>query len=201
MFQNVTEFLPEGEKGVAKIKHLEITEAEASFTRLREVITGGREQAVRPGKYAQLFVGHTLMMSDTQMERRTNQEFVRQARGNVLIAGLGVGMILVPILKKPEVKTVLVVEKYQDVIDLVAPSFKEAIDDDRLVILREDVLKMELEEDWCFDTIYFDIWPSICGDNLPEMKELHGRFKPCLNRGGWMESWMRGELSRRGSRY
>jgi len=201
MFQNVVEFLPEGEKGIAKVKHLEITEAEASFSRVREAVTGGREQAVKPGKYAQLFVGQTLMMSDTQMERRTNAEFVHQARGNVLIAGLGVGMILVPILKKPEVKTVLVVEKYQDVIDLVTPSFKEAIDDDRLVIIREDIFKMELEADWRFDTIYFDIWPDICGDNLPEMEDLHERFKPHLKPKGWMESWMRRELSRRGSRF
>lgn len=193
-FQNVAEFLPEGEKGVAKIKHIEVSEADASFSRMRQAATGGREQAVRPGKYAQLFVGNQLMMSDTQMERDTNRDFVRQARGNVLIAGLGVGMILVPILKKANVGTVLVVEKHQDVIDLVSPSFKEAIEDDRLVILREDIFTMELEKSWSFDTIYFDIWPNITTRNLKEMAVLHKRFRPSLARNGWMDSWLHDEL-------
>jgi len=73
-------------------------------------VTRGRDTYIRPGRYARLHVGHVLMMSDTDMERRSNVQVVQQARGHVLIAGLG--MILHPILAKPEVTRVTVVEKY-----------------------------------------------------------------------------------------
>jgi len=195
-FQNVVDFLPEGKKGVAEIRHMEIGEDLAKFSMIREIVTGGRERSVKPGRYVQLLVGRRLMMSDTQMERETNSEFVERAHGDVFIAGLGIGMVLPPLLKKPNVDSIFVAEKYQDVIDLVAPAFKGAIKSKRLVIRRTDVFKMRLPKTR-FSTIYFDIWPNIHADNLKEMASLCDRFKPCLKRGGWMDSWMRKELKQR----
>ena len=49
---------------------------------------------VPPGRYARLFVNGTMFMSDTPMERNTNYAVVRNAHGNVLIAGLGIGLRL-----------------------------------------------------------------------------------------------------------
>ena len=43
-----------------------------------------------------------------------------------------------------------------------------------------------------FDTIYFDIWTNIGGDNYPQMKELHRKFRKYLNKNDinkWMSSW------------
>lgn len=40
-----------------------------------------------------------------------------------------------------------------------------------------------------FDTIYFDIWDNICGDNWDGMKRLHRKFRSKLRKGGWMSSW------------
>lgn len=95
--------LEPAKRGEAEIRHFVIDEAMAQFSRLREAATRGREQAADPGTYAQLFVKGGLVMSDTQMERDSNEDFVRYARGDVLIAGLGLGMILLPLLAKKSV--------------------------------------------------------------------------------------------------
>lgn len=190
-YQSMVEVVPEKQVGIARVQHFEISEAAASFSRVRMAATRGRELPVTAGKFARLFVGSDLMMTDTDMERSSNVELIDRARGNVLIAGLGLGMVLVPLLKKAEVNTILVIEKYKDVIDLVAPSFQDAIDDERLHIFHEDIFKWTPPEEWLFDTIYFDIWPEISGDNYVEMCRLHNGFRFSLANGGWMESWLR----------
>jgi spermidine synthase len=128
------------------------------------------------------------MMSDTDMEHRTNWTACNKARGKVMIAGLGLGMILTAILKKPEVESVLVVEKYQDVIDLVSPHFNSP----KLSIICADILDWKPAKGMKFDAIYFDVWPDICTDNLKQINLLHHRFKYFLNRENpscWMGSW------------
>lgn len=187
----MVEVVPEKQVGIAKVEHFEVSEAEASLSRIRTMATRGRELPVTAGKFARLFVGKELVMTDTDMERSSNAELIRRARGNVLIAGLGLGMILVPLLKKEEVNTILVIEKQKDVIDLVAPSFQEAIDDERLHIFHEDIFKWTPPEEWEFNTIYFDIWPEISGDNYAEMCRLQTAFRFSLASGGWVESWLR----------
>jgi spermidine synthase len=194
MFEPMVKLIPPGVKGVAKVQHVTITEQEAKFMALREVITHGREKAASPGDYCQLIVDGQLMMSDTRLEHNTNHTVVWEATGDVLIAGLGIGFILVPILAKTDVRSVTVVELYQDVIDLVAPNFK----DDRLQIVCGDIYSWKPARGTRFQTIYFDIWPNFCSDNLIQMKKLEKRFRTYLEKGGWMNSWAK-ELCRRWS--
>jgi len=131
------------------------------------------------------------------MERRTNLEIVQQARGRVLIAGLGIGMILRAILRKPEVTHVTVLEKYKDVIDLVFPSllrmlaqWPPAEQPPRLEVFHADVFEWTPPPDRPrYHVIYFDIWPNSTIDSLPEMHALHKRYRPLLAKGGWMDSW------------
>jgi spermidine synthase len=115
---------------------------------------------------------------------------LREARGDVLIAGLGIGMILVPILSKPEVNRVLVIEKYQDVIDLVGSHVAHS----KLTIECADILEYKPAKGSKWNTIYFDIWPDICTDNLDEIATLKQRFKYHKAVDGWMGAWVEGEL-------
>lgn len=197
-FKPMADRLKPGKLGLAELSIFEVSEQDAQWTRLRAAATGGREEPVPAGKYARLTVQGQLMMTDTPMEQRTNEELLRKARGEVLIAGLGVGMVLVPLLANPNVTSILVVEKFKDVIDLVAPSFKKAIDDERLHLLNEDIFDFRPQEDWAWDTIYFDIWPTICADNLPEMERLHNQYRYHLASAGWMSSWEYNRLRRGG---
>lgn len=142
------------------------------------------------GQYVMLFVKNQIMMSDSNMELITNKEFIQNARGNVLIAGLGLGMILNNILDKPEVLSVTVIEKYKDVIDLVAPKYVNP----KLTIHNANVFHWNPEHDQFFDSIYFDIWPEIIVENLFDMQVLEDRFREHLSQGGNMDCWMKKHL-------
>lgn len=179
-FPKMVDIVKPGKLGLAEVAHFEVTDFESKFSALRG-------EYVPAGKYARLSVAGCLMMTDTAMERGSNQEAVWSARGRVLIAGLGIGMILHPILSKTEVARVTVIEKYQDVIDLVAPTIQSP----KLSIACADAFEFVPEAGTHYDTIYFDIWPDISVDNLDEMTRLHRRFRKFLAPGGWMQSWQR----------
>ena len=53
--------------------------------------------ACGPAPLCQLFVDGALVMSDGANEHETNRGVVRKAQGDVLVAGLGIGMICLPI--------------------------------------------------------------------------------------------------------
>lgn len=182
-FPRMTDIVQESQAGIARIEHFEVSDADSKFSALRRGY-------VRPGKYARLYVGGCLMMSDTDMERGSNMRVLLKSHGNVLIAGLGIGMILHPILAKPEVVRVTVVEKCQDVIDLVSPTLTSA----KMSIINADIFQWKPPKGEKWNTIYFDIWPDICTDNLTEMATLHRRFSRRLVAGGWMGSWMKDTL-------
>jgi hypothetical protein len=185
MFEQMT-FIPEAEKGSAKIKHFEMTKEESSFTLIRAF--RDPMSYCPPGKYAKLVIDGQIVMSDTKMERDSNHRIGSQSHGKVLIAGLGIGMVLTAVLKRKEVKSVIVIEKNADVIDLVSPHFKHR----KLSIFNADIFEWKPTQK--FDTIYFDIWPDINTDNLDDIAKLHRRFSRYLNRDNpesWIDSWQR----------
>ena len=55
------------------------------------------------------------IMSNTPMEEYTNREFVEKAHGDILIAGLGIGMIILPLQDKEAVKSITIIEKNKDI--------------------------------------------------------------------------------------
>jgi spermidine synthase len=184
-FVDMTKILSEGESGEAKIDFFEVDAQASAWTAF-----GGGRDYVPEGKYARLRVKGELMMTNTRMEQATNYGVVGEARGDVLIAGLGIGMILVPILAKREVKTVTVVEKYRGVIDLVGPKVASP----KLNIIEADIMEWTPPKGHKWDTIYFDIWPTSCTEDLKDMGKLHRRFAKKKNPGAWMESWNRSYL-------
>lgn len=176
--------------GVARVKKFTITEEEAKRNNLFSAFRFEPYfMRVSAGEYVKLSVNGELMMSDTDMERRTNNEFVRAAHGEVMIAGLGIGLVLEALREKcktGEVTRIVVYEKYQDVIDLVAWRYKDL----PLEVRCADILEYKPPKGEKYDTIYFDIWPTICEDNLEDMAKLHQRWKFRKREGGYMDSWM-----------
>lgn len=183
------------EKGEAKISTYEFSKKKDPLFNARAIMNGGMEY-MDDGKYVRLHVGGVLMMSDTRMEKRSNFEFCHCANGRVLIAGLGIGLILHNIthrINEGIITSVVIVEKSQDVIDLIKPYFDDISTKVEFVCC--DIF--EYKPDGKFDTIYFDIWPDICEDNLDQIKKLHNKFKYKLNRHNpncWMNSWMKDYL-------
>lgn len=203
----VPALVPVSERGEARIEHFTITPADAKHQNFMMSFRPGTGlDHLEPGRYARLYVGNVLMMSDTPMERRTNWEVVREARGDVLVAGLGLGLILYPMLVNPEVRSITVVEKSRDVIGLVWPHVVQyrdehgRIDHDQITgdryrgpilnVIAADVLTWQPPKGSTWDTLYFDIWPDQSLDNLTQIARLHQRFKARKRAGGWMSSWI-----------
>lgn len=190
-FRPMTEIVPEGSIGEAKVAHFTVTPGDSAWTAIR-----GGSEFVPAGRYAKLLVGGSLVMSDTAMEHRTNYGIVRNAHGNVLIAGLGLGMVLVPVLAKESVRNVTVVERSADVVALIGPLYPSP----KLKIVTADIFDWRPAKTDRFNTIYFDIWSDQSTDDLEDMAKLHRRFARYLDRtddARWMDSWRRDELRSR----
>lgn len=143
-----------------------------------------------------------IMMSDTPMERNTNYSFIQKANGDVIIFGLGLGLVILPLLKKKNVKSILVVELYQDLIDLVEPILKKQEVDSKLTIVQGDCFDFhtKIPKERKFDTIYGDIWASIDTENYKEMKVLTKNWKNRLNRSNpdsFINHWLKEDLQRK----
>lgn len=128
------------------------------------------------GKFVRLLHRGEVVMSDTDMEKRTNANFVRNAHGKVLIGGLGIGLILLAIQDKPEVEKIVVVEKHHEVIDLIKDQLPL---NNKVEIVNADVWEYESTEK--FNTIYMDIWNYINTDVYQKsMKPLMARYRKYL---------------------
>lgn len=188
MFTSMVEILPDRlESDNFVIEHFEISKDDA----IREMITA--RLRTLPGKFVRLCrkKSRVVVMSDTFHKRLTNQKVVEEARGDVLIAGFGIGMILVPILLNPAVRTVTVVEISPEVPAMVLPYLPNT---EKLQIVYADVMEWKPPKGQQWDTIYFDIWDHISADNYPQMKTLRRRFgRRSL---GWMGAWCENECRR-----
>lgn len=149
--------------------------------------------------------GEGVMMSDTPMERNTNRDFIKRANGDVIIFGLGLGLIILPLLNEQEVKSIMVVELHQDLIDIVQPILKRFDKENKLTIIQGDCFKIheQIPKEKKFDCVYGDIWISICQDNYDEMKKLTKVWKYRLNRSNpnsfidhWMQDFLKKEIAR-----
>lgn len=197
LFPKMAEVVPQGVKGRASVQHVTV---DAGGGRTACYVYGEFKAPSPPGTYVSLCVRNDtgesqLMMSDFHYERATCVEVVWRAHGHVLIAGLGLGMILHPMLKKQEVRSIIVIEKYQDVVDLIAPTLPPSR---KLSIVRDDIFQWMPPRGNRYDVIWFDIWTDIEACRLGEMRQLHRRFRPYLNDSNprrWMESWHRRETA------
>lgn len=175
--------VPNGVCGNWRVESFIVSADASEATKFRAAITGRPGEYVPKGDYKRLRRGSVTIMSNTPMEANTNREFVQRAQGNVLISGLGLGLVLNAILKKPEITLVTVIEKYAEVITLVWPSFES---DPRCHIVHADALEYRPPRGAYYDAVWHDIWDSINPGNLPEMTCLHRRY---ARRCGWQGSW------------
>ena len=60
-------------------------------------------------------------MSNHEFETLTNQKFLDNAKGDILIFGLGIGLIIFPLLTDNDIKSITIVEIDDGLIDEVFP--------------------------------------------------------------------------------
>ena len=187
--------VPEGTKGDWTVERFTVTDNNADVFNITQAWKpGGRH--VLPGTYTRLLLRGSFdnpIMSDTHDETRDHRHFVHLAHGDILIAGLGLGVVVQACLRKPSVQRVTVIELEQDVIDLVAPHYQDRFGD-RFEVIHGDALTMKIKRGRTWDCAWYDIWPSICGDNLKDMHRLHRRFGRRVH--DYQGSWCRGLCER-----
>jgi spermidine synthase len=108
--------------------------------------------------------------------------------GDVLITGLGLGMVAETILRsQPDSTTsVTVVEAASEVIDLVGPHL-EATHPSRLTIVHADAFAWTPPEDVRFSVVWHDIWPNPFDPrSVTESRQLMARYERCAD---WQGSW------------
>lgn len=195
MIQQVT--IPPGERGKWRVSRFVVSKKDEEWSVLRAAMKG--RGYIPEGVYTQLTCsGLGIVMSDTPDEMRDHYEAVRRSRGHVLINGLGIGMVLGAVLKKPEVERVTVVEIDPDVIALVGPHYAC----DKLEIVQADAFDYKPSKGLRYGTVWNDIWDTICADNIPQMTKLKRKYGRRTDwQGCWCEERIRARARRERSMY
>jgi len=171
-------------RGDFSLRMITLTSNMIALEKTRAIINGNYDEVLglKSGDYMMLRNDKIdeVVMSDTGMERRTNYDFVKRAHGKVLVGGLGIGMILLALQDKECVSEITVVEKNKDVYHLIYPYLKKHLNK-KVVIVIDDVYEYHRKATGVvWDSIYFDIWNNISGDNYPEMQKLTKDYFPLL---------------------
>ena len=144
-------------------------------------------RGVTPGIYKRLCRGKTCVMSNTPDEISDFYHIIHCCTGSILINGLGLGVVLKAILSRSIVTDVTVIEKSEDVIRLVAPTY---MCDPRVNIICADAYTYKPVKGKYYDVVWHDIWDGICGDNVKDMTKLHRKYGRISN---YQDSWCRAQ--------
>ena len=187
--------IPEGQSGPWSIEKFTVSKSDAEFDRIRAMVSG---RYVPEGTYTKLSRGRCVIMSDTPDEIRDHIGPIYEAEhagGNVLINGLGLGMVTSAILKFEKVDKVTVVEKSEDVISLVAPHIAHP----KLEVVNADAFEYKPPKGIRYSVVWHDIWDNLCADNLPEMSKLHRKYgRRCDWQGSWGKEYIKRQMRVRG---
>lgn len=125
-------------------------------------------------------------MSDTPREIVSLGPLAKDARGNILIAGLGLGYVATKCLENPEVESVTVVEYNPHVIKLV---YKHL--DPRIKVIQDDFHHFVRTNRKCrkYDFAILDIWPTISDENVDDYAKLISRMRRHCGFKGETRGW------------
>jgi hypothetical protein len=116
-------------------------------------------------------------MSDTPMERITNQIFLDNAHGRVLVAGLGISLVIQPLLFDERVSHITILEIDKDLIEMMSPYVKNP----KVEIIQADATEfVKTYTDAKFNTVWLDIWKGITTDNYPKMILLEKEYRKIM---------------------
>lgn len=128
--------------------------------------------------------GHT-WMSDSQLELESAIGAVMVARGDVLIGGLGIGLLPTFIKNIKRVKRIDIVELHQEVIDLV---FNQ-IASKKMRIIKDDTFHYLDTTNNRYDFIHIDIWGTITAP-IKEIDAAQDKARGCLRPNGVTWCWL-----------
>lgn len=191
--------VPEQTQGEFEIRHRTIPRGEPlNLTTFRTALFGQRGGTLRyqkPTVWHELRERGGIWMTDLPIEQKQHDDLLRPFRGSVLVGGLGLGYAVTALARKRLVREIVVVERSQEVIDLVWPYTRHhgkarVVCEDLFVYL--DRLDAHTPFHWGF----YDIWQ---GDGettfhetvVPLLQKSRGKV---IHIQCWNEDVMRGQL-------
>lgn len=134
-------------------------------------------------------------MCDLPHEQAQHYRCLKGMAGRVLVGGLGIGFAASVLAMRPEVSSVVVVERSADVIKLVAPHVRSL---HKVEVIHADLFEyLPVYEGRAFDHAFFDIWRETRVDTLTGMVEPLRRLaveKVSRPPVCWNEDVMRGHV-------
>lgn len=137
----------------------------------------------QPGVYCKLVKGaRTVIMDDSPFREKAYEPFLKSARGNVLIYGVGLGMAVESVLQNPNVKTVTVVEENAGLRKLIEGYFPNPPVPMRWLGGTPMSEMIFPQKDRFFDVVLIDLFPDII--DSPERKAMievmRSRIRPLV---------------------
>ncbi|MDA7316288.1 hypothetical protein PJ201_17580 [Escherichia coli] len=181
----------DGKSGTWKLDTFEITTDKALTLALRAECTGNTDEFIPPG--GSLYK----ILAGSDLHRGIGHHHIPAvgqaaiSTGRVLINGLGLGMVLHAILQKDDVTHVTVIEKEQDVINLVAASFATDL---RVEIINADAMEYCPPAGVTYNACWHDIWTDFATANLAQMDKLESKYRDICD---WQGSWGREECEQK----
>jgi len=173
--------IPEGESGDYSIQHCTTTTGSGSwlnYVNYKE-ITGG-PYTVLSKKYGKAWLN---IMQDTEREYAEHDWLVSRMSGDILLGGLGIGMIHIPLLASSDVTSVTIIENSQDVIDLV---WDHCAKDDRFTLIHDDINTWDIPEGSNWDVGWFDSWITSDEKLSNYVARMNQKYGSCITEiGGW----------------
>jgi len=179
--------------------NLEVYKNKNDISKYLRTRIGKRFMIISDGNYG--FVGlfdklfpENSIMTNANYEKIGCVELIEKAKGSVLIGGLGIGLIVLPLMNKLEVEFIDIVELHKEVIDLVAPQLQL---NEKVKIINDNIFTFEPIHK--YDTIFIDTIDShlctkdekLARDEITNDSDLIKKYKTYLNDGGFCDYFRR----------
>lgn len=121
-----------------------------------------------------------VLMTDSEMELLSNKHFIDNAKGDILILGLGLGMIVFPLLEDNSINSITIIEKDQEIIDFVGEKINNLDVSKKVKIVCDDAFNYfkNTQDYGMYDYIYIDFWSTITQESVNEMEYLMIQYSP-----------------------
>lgn len=130
-----------------------------------------------------LYIDGKLWMWDTPKERDQQAEVAQEARGDVLVAGYGFGLVQRFLTENARVRSVTSVEKFREVVDEARKLYGKIYGE---VVIGDF---FDFDTDRRFDCVVGDIWEEVMPIYLPDYVRFKEKAKTLLRPGGVIRAW------------
>jgi hypothetical protein len=128
-------------------------------------------------------------------EINTMEEAIKEAKGDVLVYGLGLGYYLYMISLKKEVTSITVIEKDKDIIKVFNDSLKHNFNMDKIKIINDDAFLYEQNTNKSYSFVFVDLWHG-ADDGLPIYLKMKSLEKLSSSYSYWLEESLLGAFRR-----